>query len=64
MADRIATSQMLADRFQKYNLTSLAPKIKELAINGANEATIMLELQETEEYKQRFKANQDRIKKV
>jgi hypothetical protein len=63
MADRIATSQMLADRFQKYNLTSLAPKIKELAINGANEATIMLELQETEEYKQRFKANQDRIKK-
>lgn len=63
MADRIATSQMLADRFQKYNLSSLAPKIKELAINGANEATIMLELQETEEYKQRFKANQDRIKK-
>ena len=63
MADRIATSQMLADRFQKYNLSSLAPKIKELAINGANEATIMLELQETEEYKQRFKANQERIKK-
>jgi hypothetical protein len=63
MADRIATSQMLADRFQKYNLTSLAPKIKELAINGANEATIMLELQETEEYKQRFKANQERFKK-
>lgn len=62
-ADRISTSQMLADRFQKYNLSSLAPKIKELAINGANEATIMLELQETEEYKQRFKANQDRIKK-
>jgi hypothetical protein len=63
MADRIATSQMLADRFQKYNLSSLAPKIKELAINGANEATIMLELQETEEYKQRFKANQERVKK-
>jgi hypothetical protein len=63
MADRIATSQMLNDRFTKYNLASLAPKIKELAINGANEATIMLELQETEEYKQRFKANQDRIKK-
>jgi hypothetical protein len=62
-ADRISTSQMLADRFKKYNLSSLAPKIKELAINGANEATIMLELQETEEYKQRFKANQDRIKK-
>jgi hypothetical protein len=63
MADRISTGKMLADRFQKYNLSSLAPKIKELAINGANEATITLELQETEEYKQRFKANQDRIKK-
>ena len=63
MAERIATSQMLADRFKKYNLTSLAPKIKELAINGANEATIMLELQETEEYKRRFKANEERIKK-
>jgi hypothetical protein len=63
MADRIATSQMLSDRFVKYNLASLAPKIKELAINGANEATIMLELQETEEYKQRFKANQERVKK-
>lgn len=62
-ADRIATSQMLSDRFKKYNLSSLAPKIKELAINGANEATIMLELQETEEYKQRFKANQKRIEK-
>ena len=63
MQERIATSKILADRFQKYNLSSLAPKIKELAINGANEATIMLELQETEEYKRRFRANEERIKK-
>ena len=58
MQERIATSKILADRFQKYNLSSLAPKIKELAINGVNEATIMLELQETEEYKRRFRANE------
>ena len=63
MAERVERSKILADRFTKYNLASLAPKIKELAINGANEATIMLELQETEEYQQRFKANQERIKK-
>lgn len=63
MQERIANSKILADRFQKYNLSSLAPKIKELAINGANEATIMLELQETEEYKRRFRANEERIKK-
>ncbi len=63
MADRIERSKILSDRFTKYNLASLAPKIKQLAIDGANEATIMLELQETEEYKQRFKANQARIKK-
>jgi hypothetical protein len=34
-----------------------------LAIGGASESTITLQLQETEEYKTRFKANQDRIKK-
>ena len=63
MAERVERSKILSDRFTKYNLASLAPKIKQLAIDGANEATIMLELQETEEYKQRFKANQARIKK-
>lgn len=54
---------VLTDRFSNYNLTSLIPKIKQLAMSGASEATITLQLQETEEYKQRFSANQDRIKK-
>jgi hypothetical protein len=54
---------VLTDRFTRYGLASLVPKIKELAISGANESTITLQLQETEEYKTRFKANQDRIKK-
>ncbi len=53
----------LTSTFTKYNLQSLIPKIKELVINGATESTIALELAETPEYKQRFKANQERLKK-
>lgn len=54
---------VLTDRFNRYGLGSLVPKIKELAIAGASEDTIALQLQETDEYKMRFRANQDRIKK-
>jgi hypothetical protein len=54
---------VLTERFQRYGLGSLVNKIKELAIDGATEATITLGLQETEEYKMRFKANEARIKK-
>ena len=53
----------LTDRFSKYNLGSLIPKIRQLAISGASEDTIALQLQETEEYKQRFIGNEERIKK-
>jgi len=54
---------VLTDRFTRYGLASLVPRIKQLAISGASESTITLQLQESEEYKTRFKANQDRIKK-
>jgi hypothetical protein len=54
---------ILNERFTRYGLSSLVPKIKELAIDGATEATITFALQETDEYKTRFKANQDRAKK-
>lgn len=54
---------VLTERFGTYGLTTLIPKIRELAIEGATEATITLQLMETEEYKRRFRANQDRIKK-
>ena len=54
---------VLTERFQRYGLGSLVNKIKELAIDGATEATITLGLQETQEYKTRFKANEARIKK-
>ena len=55
--------EVLTERFKRYGLGSLVNKIKELAVDGATEATITLGLQETEEYKQRFKANQARIAK-
>jgi hypothetical protein len=54
---------VLTERFQRYGLGSLVNKIKELAVDGATEATITLGLQETEEYKKRFKANQARVAK-
>lgn len=54
---------ILTDRFAKYGLSSLVGKIKELAIDGATEATITLALQDTAEYQMRFKANQTRLAK-
>jgi hypothetical protein len=63
MAERQSTIATLTERFNKYNLNSLAQTIKNLAIDGANEATITLALQETPEYKERFKANELRMKK-
>jgi hypothetical protein len=61
--ERQSIMTVLNERFARYNLTSLVPKIKELAIDGATEATITIALQETDEYKTRFKANQERAKK-
>jgi LysM repeat protein len=60
---RVSTIAVLTERFQRYGLGSLVDKIKSLAIDGATESTITLALQESEEYKTRFKANQERIKK-
>jgi len=61
--DRMGVYASMADRFNKYGLTGLANKIKELAMQGATEATITLQLQETPEYQQRFAANTDRLKR-
>lgn len=49
-------------RFKQYGLETLATKIEQLAVDGASEATITLQLQETPEYQQRFKANTTRLK--
>lgn len=60
--NRQSAIQVLTARFKAYGLESLASTIQRLAVDGATEATITLGLLETDEYKQRFKANQVRIK--
>ena len=60
---RMGVYASMAERFNRYGLTALANKIKDLAIKGASEATITLELQDTPEYQERFAANAARIKK-
>jgi hypothetical protein len=60
---RVSIVAVLTERFQRYGLGTLVNKIKDLAIDGATESTITLALQESEEYKTRFKANQSRIAK-
>lgn len=59
---RQSAIDVVTARFNAYGLGSLAAKIKELAVDGATEATITLGLQSTDEYKTRFKANDARIK--
>lgn len=53
---------IMRNRFKQYGLESLSDTILGLAQNGASEDTITLALQETDTYKQRFKANDIRIK--
>ena len=60
---RQSIMDILTDRFNRYNLQGLIPTIKRLAQEGATESTITLALQETEDYKRRFKANENRMKK-
>lgn len=52
----------LTSIFKNYGLESLAPKILSYVQNGMSADTIAIELQNTSEYKQRFSANDARIK--
>ena len=60
---RMDAIEAMKARFKQYGLESLVAKIKDLAVSGASETTITLQLQETPEYKTRFAANESRIKK-
>lgn len=60
---RQSISETLTDRFTRYNLQSLIPTIKRLAQEGASESTITFALQESEAYRRRFAANEERLKK-
>src|SRR5690242_18300662 len=52
----------LSSIFASYGLSSLAPAIKNFLTQGYGTDTVALLLQETPEYKQRFAANDARIK--
>jgi hypothetical protein len=60
---RQSTIDVMTDRFNKYNLRGLIPTITRLAREGATESTITFALQETDDYKRRFRANEERMKK-
>jgi hypothetical protein len=60
---RQSIMDVLTDRFTRYNLQGLIPTIKRLAQEGATESTITFALQETEDYKRRFRGNEERMKK-
>lgn len=62
-AQRESVGKITADRFARYGLSSLGAKILDLARKGYTEATITLELQNSDDYKARFAANTERQKK-
>ena len=62
-AQRESIGKIVSDRFAQYGLQSLGVKVLDLARKGYTEATITLELQNTDEYKTRFAANAERTKK-
>jgi LysM repeat protein len=59
---RLDALEVMKARFKQYGLETLVEKIRQLAIEGASESTITLQLQETPEYQARFKANAVRLK--
>jgi hypothetical protein len=52
--------ELLRDLFKQYNLETLAPEILTLVQKGYTQNTIMVMLQESNAYKERFKANEQR----
>ena len=59
---RLDALEVMKARFKQYGLETLVEKIRQLAIEGASESTITLQLTETPEYQARFKANAIRLK--
>jgi hypothetical protein len=62
LRDRQSAYDILYNEFNKYGLGSLVADIKGLIQSNISPSQFALELQNTESYKKRFSANQDRIK--
>ena len=61
LADRQSAYDVLYNEFKKYGLGSLVEDIKGLITSNVNPSQFSLALQNTEAYKKRFAANQQRI---
>ena len=53
----------LEQKFKEFGLASLVPQIKEYIVQGYSGETISILLQESKEYRERFKGNEDRKKR-
>jgi hypothetical protein len=62
LRDRQSAYDILYNEFNKYGLGSLVEDVKGLIQSNVSPSQFSLELQNTNAYKQRFTANQDRIK--
>jgi hypothetical protein len=62
LRDRQSAYDILYNEFNKYGLGSLVEDVKGLIQSNVSPSQFSLELQNTNAYKQRFAANQDRIK--
>lgn len=60
--ERLDAIAYLQDLFTQYGLPELAPKITELKQQGLSNTVVAIKLRETPEYKQRFSANEARLK--
>jgi hypothetical protein len=60
-ANRQSAYDVLLDQFSKYGLSSLVTDVKDLLLNRTPASQISLALANTDAYKKRFSANQDRI---
>ena len=61
-SDRTSILDTMRMKFKDYGLEALIPTIEKLAMEGATESTITLALRESDAYKARFSANEDRKK--
>jgi hypothetical protein len=60
--DRVDIMDTMRAKFKDLGLEALIPTIEKLAMDGATESTITLTLRESDAYKQRFAANEERKK--
>lgn len=61
-ANRVSAYNLLLEEFTKYGLGYLVSSVKDMLINRTPASEIPIALMNTDAYKQRFSANQDRIK--